>query len=88
LGIGTPPTTNHQPGPAKAGHYVFGQVAGLSSEPGTAASAAWKPTFECVPSQNGLFVDPPQRHNLNGRFEIWYSFPFQSTSFTSSPSTR
>src|SRR5438270_10910739 len=28
----------------------------------TAASAAWKPIFEWVPSQNGLLTDAPQRH--------------------------
>jgi hypothetical protein len=28
----------------------------------TAASAAWKPIFECVPSQNGFFVEAPHRH--------------------------
>ena len=33
-----------------------------AAEPGTACSAAWKPTFECVPSQNGFLVDAPQRH--------------------------
>src|SRR3954451_2424385 len=27
-----------------------------------ARSAAWKRTFECVPSQNGFVVEPPQRH--------------------------
>ena len=36
-----------------------GYGAGLSSDPATAASAAWNPIFECVPSQNGLFVDAP-----------------------------
>src|SRR5215213_4262031 len=34
-----------------------------SAEPGTARSAAWKPTFEWVPSQNGFVVDAPQRHS-------------------------
>src|SRR5258708_31962635 len=28
---------------------------------GTAAAAASNPIFECVPSQNGLFVEAPQR---------------------------
>lgn len=41
--------------------------AGLSPLPGTAASAAWNPTLEWVPSQNGLVVEPPQRHKANGR---------------------
>jgi hypothetical protein len=53
-----------------------------------AASAAWNPTRECVPSQKGFFVEPPQRQSANGRFAISYAFPFQSTSVTSSPSTR
>ena len=44
--------------------------AGLSPLPGTAASAAAKPILECVPSQNGLFVDPPHRHSANGRLGI------------------
>src|SRR5205814_499356 len=62
--------------------------AGVTIAIGTAASAAAKPILECVPSQNGLFVDPPQRQSANGRFGIVYAFPFQSTRFTSSPSTR
>ena len=33
-----------------------------SLEAGTACSAAWKPTLEWVPSQNGFVVDAPQRH--------------------------
>jgi hypothetical protein len=28
----------------------------------TAAIAPWNPILEWVPSQNGLFVEPPQRH--------------------------
>ena len=44
--------------------------AGWSRDPGTAASAAWKPIFECVPSQNGFVVDAPQRHSAIGRLEI------------------
>jgi low temperature requirement protein LtrA len=43
------------------------RYAGLSAEPGTAASAAWNPIFECVPSQKGFFVDPPQRQSAIGR---------------------
>jgi hypothetical protein len=35
----------------------------FSAESGTACAAAWKPIFEWVPSQNGLFVDAPQRHS-------------------------
>src|SRR4029077_208684 len=71
----------------QAAGALFLHWAGLSSLPWTAASAAWKPIFECVPSQNGLFVDPPQRHSANGRLATAYSLPFQSTTFTSSPST-
>jgi hypothetical protein len=44
--------------------------AGLSAESAIAASAAANPIFEWVPSQNGLFVDPPQRQSANGRFGI------------------
>ena len=61
----------------------------LGRRPGpTAASAAWNPTFECVPSQNGLVVDAPHRHNAIGSRSNLYSFPSQSSTFTSSPSTR
>jgi hypothetical protein len=35
--------------------------AGFSALPGTTASAALNPIFECVPSQKGLFVEAPQR---------------------------
>src|SRR4051794_28005091 len=34
-----------------------------SADPGTACAAAWKPILEWVPSQNGFFVDAPQRHS-------------------------
>ena len=44
--------------------------AALSPLAGTAASAAAKPIFEWVPSQNGLVVEPPQRQSANGRFAI------------------
>ena len=58
--------------------------AGRSVEPGTASSAAANPTFQRAPSQNGLRVDAPQRHNPNGRFSgTAYSLPFQSTIVTS-----
>ena len=67
---------------------LMAYIAGLSWLPGTAASAALKPAFECVPSQKGLVIEPPQRHSANGRLEIWYCAPFQSTSITSSPSTK
>ena len=63
-------------------------IAGLSAASGPmAASAAAKPIRLCVPSQNGLRVEPPHRHSANGRFGNVYSLPFQSTSVTSSPST-
>jgi hypothetical protein len=39
-------------------YEVFGD-----SESSTAAIAPWKPIFECVPSQNGFVVDPPQRQS-------------------------
>ena len=64
-------------------------LAGLSALPGDRGLGCLQTrSFECVPSQNGLLVEPPQRHSANGRFGIWYSAPFQSVSFTSSPSTR
>lgn len=44
---------------------------GVFRLPGSAASAAWNPTRECVPSQNGLFLDPPHRHSAKAlRFGI------------------
>src|SRR5690242_1977573 len=36
--------------------------------PLTAASAAWNPIFECVPSQKGLLTLAPQRHSENASF--------------------
>jgi hypothetical protein len=36
----------------------------------TAASAAWNPIFECVPSQNGLFTDVPHRHKENAGLPV------------------
>jgi len=56
--------------PPRADTPVGPYTAGLSALPGTAASAAWNPFRECVPSQNGLVVDPPQRHSAKGRFGI------------------
>ena len=35
----------------------------FSAESGTASAAAWKPILEWVPSQNGFFVDAPQRQS-------------------------
>jgi hypothetical protein len=42
--------------PAKPDAYRFSSAA-------TAASAAWKPIFECVPSQKGLLTEAPHRHS-------------------------
>jgi hypothetical protein len=39
-----------------------------SADPGTARSAAWKPTFEWLPSQKGFFVDAPQRQGATVSF--------------------
>jgi hypothetical protein len=39
------------------------EPAASSAELGTAWAAAWKPIFEWVPSQNGFFVDAPQRQS-------------------------
>src|SRR5207237_4636121 len=51
----------------------------------TAAFAPWKPIFECVPSQNGLMVEPPQRQSAFLRTGI--SLPSASVR-RKSPSTR
>ena len=37
---------------------------------GTSQSATSLQPVECVPSQNGFLVDPPQRHSANGRLGI------------------
>src|SRR6266542_6039529 len=50
----------------------------------TAAIAPWKPILECVPSQNGFVVDPPQRQSA--AFFTGTSLPCASTS-RNSPST-
>jgi hypothetical protein len=39
-----------------------------SADCGTALSAAWKPIFECVPSQNGFVVEAPQRQSASRCF--------------------
>jgi hypothetical protein len=67
--------------------YAAGLQAGLSSLPGTAASAASNPILLWVPSQKGLVVEAPHRHSAIGRRDTVYAFPFQSTTLMSSPST-
>src|SRR5262245_12807087 len=79
-------TRSGSPATASSGSYAAGVSAGGS---GTgAASVAWNPISRCDLSQNGLFFDAPHRHSANGRpTGVGYGLPFQSTSFTSSPST-
>src|SRR5215208_717401 len=48
----------------------------------TALSAARKPAFEWVPSQNGLFVDPPQRQSATVARSTRNSLPSASSSKT------
>src|SRR5262249_16074625 len=55
-------------------HYSF--------DSGTAFSAALKPNFECVPSQNGFSVDAPQRQSAI-RFSAENLFPSASVNSTS-----
>src|SRR5439155_17699004 len=57
---------------------------GFSSVCWTAAIAPWNPIFECVPSQKGFVVDPPQRQSA--AFMTGTSLPCASTSLNS-PST-
>src|SRR5579862_5428806 len=47
------------------------QLCGLSlSAALTAASAPWNPMRLCVPSQKGLFTEPPQRHSENAGLPV------------------
>src|SRR5918998_6494312 len=46
----------------------------------TALSAARKPAFEWMPSQNGLFVDLPQRHSATVARSARNSLPSASSS--------
>src|SRR5580692_4595240 len=84
--------------------FAVGLVAHLLSEsecdrgPGvqpsaflTASSAPWNPMRLWVPSQNGLFTEPPQRHRENAGLPVRsYGVPLTSTSSTepSGASTR
>src|SRR6202023_2318557 len=57
----------------------------------TASSAPWNPMRLWVPSQNGLFTEPPQRHRENAGLPVRsYGVPLTSTSSTepSGASTR
>jgi hypothetical protein len=53
-----------------------------SFDSGTAFSAALKPTFECVPSQNGFSVEAPQRQRAI-RVSTGNLFPSASINSTS-----
>src|SRR5262249_3475011 len=57
-----------------------------SLDSGTAFSAALKPTFECVPSQNGFSVDAPHRQSAI-RFSTGNLFPSASINSTSPVTT-
>ena len=57
-------------------------VDAYSFDSGTAFSAALKPIFECVPSQNGFSVDAPQRHSAI-LFSTGNLFPSASINSTS-----
>src|SRR6478672_5574080 len=47
----------------------------------TADSAAWKPSFECVPSQNGFVTEAPQRQREKAGLPVRsYLLPSASTS--------
>ena len=89
-----PPELGARPGAAGRGDVrAFAESAGggrlaafrcSSSCSRTARSAASKPIFECVPSQNGLVVEPPQRHSaiVSPRSDRSYSLPSASMSLT------
>lgn len=52
---------------------------GLGFSEATAASAAWNPILECVPSQKGLFTLAPHRQSENAVFPTrLYALPFAS----------
>jgi len=63
-----PPTLALEPAPsvARLARFVQRAQADSASTSATARSAASKPALECVPSQNGLVVEPPQRHSATG----------------------
>jgi hypothetical protein len=52
-----------------------------SADPGTACAATWKPILEWAPSQNGFFVDAPQRQSQTLPF-VGRTFPSASRSST------
>ncbi len=63
-----PPTLALEPIPsaARLARFVRSAQEVSASASATARSAASKPAFECVPSQNGLVVEPPQRQSATG----------------------
>jgi hypothetical protein len=69
-------------------HSVTSNIKPLTSnichsfDSGTAFSAALKPIFECVPSQNGFSVEAPQRQSAI-RFSTGNLFPSASINSTS-----
>src|SRR4029077_6614369 len=68
---------------ASAGLHI-GRHCEASSVPAsrTARSAAAKPILECVPSQNGLLVEPPHRHSAMVDRSTGYSDPSASMTVT------
>lgn len=65
-----PPTLALEPAPSAARLARFAHraqvVSASASAEATARSAASKATLECVPSQKGLVVEPPQRQSATG----------------------
>ena len=61
-----PPTLALEPAPSAARLARFVRGAQTGSASATARSAASKPALECVPSQKGLVVEPPQRQSATG----------------------